>query len=735
MFIIIFFAGPFIGFAQNNLKKANKLFSDKNYCEALHYYDLYLGANSNKDIYLKRGISNFHCRNLDKAIEDIENAITLGNLDNDAYLYLAKSYQEKQEFEHAINYYKIYLNYTFKKENEKLKILDLIKKCSNGVYLKYKTPDHFIENWGPKINSPFNEIIPIQSDKNNSQFYFSSDKIKINESNKKFKENSAKFSEGEWKDLIQIPVLNSNHNIAFLDEIPQSDSVVFFMGNDIFRGSIYKSKLIDKQIDANVKLKFDAPIFSESGFNHLQFINDSTIVFSSDRQGGYGGYDLYITGKRHGQWFVPINLGAEINTKYDEIDPSVTPDGITLFFSSNNEMSVGGLDIFRSEFNTDNEKWSTPVNIGLPANSSANEINFRVLSSGLGAMFSSDRMDQSYGNFDLFWLYFKNSVNISEEYAQELPFIRNKNLKFPEVFPDNIQNTEIIQNPADENISGNEIPVEIITDHEEIHEEKPKEEKVGKLVNSDSLFSLQIPFIFFKDSEFLENKELEIFLDKLSSVMMNDENIKVEFVGNAYSWGGDNNDIVRSVRFSQRLADSLKIRMIDKKRIIVKGSGPNYPYAKINGPERSKNLIVKLNNRIDVYLHNYDKDKLQLNENEFFLNRSLLDTRHTLYETIIDGLTYRIQIKSSNALISDDLLSEFNDSGIEYDSENQVYNYTVGIYKEYKQAKELMQKLIANYKSNVTVIPYINGLRIPKNDILNYAKTYNDLINYLADNK
>lgn len=735
MQIIIFLALPFLGFAQNNLKKANKLFSDKNYCEALHYYDLYLGTNSNKDIYLKRGISNFHCRNLDKAIEDIESALTLGNLDNDAYLYLAKSYQEKQEFEHAINYYKIYLNYTFKKENEKLKILDLIKKCSNGVYLKYRTPDHFIENWGSKINSPFNEILPIQSDKNNSLFYFSTDKIKINDSIKKFKENSAQFSDGEWNNLNQIPSINSNYNIAFLDEIPQSDSVVFFMGNDIFKGSIYKSKLIDNQIDTNSKVKFDAPVFSESGFNHLQFINDSTLVFSSDRQGGYGGYDIYITGKRNGQWFVPINLGSEINTKYDEIDPYVSPDGITLFFSSNNEMSIGGMDIFRSEFSVENEKWSTPVNIGLPANSSANEINFRVLSSGLGAIFSSDRMDQSYGNFDLFWLYFKNSINISEKYAQELPFIRNKNLKFPEIFPDNKQYTEILQKKAEENIPEAEIPIEIITKPDVINKETQTDKKLEEQINSDSHLTLQIPFIFFKDNEFLDNKELEIFIDKLSSLMMNDENIKVEFVGNAYTWGGDNNDIVRSVRFSQRLADSLKLRMIDKSRIIVKGSGPNYPYAKINGPERSKNLIVKLNNRIDVYLHNYDKDKLQLLENEFFLNRSLLDTRHTLYETIIEGLTYRIQIKSSNALITDDLLSEFNDSGIEYDCDNQVYNYTVGIYKEYKQAKELMQKLIANYKSNVIVIPYINGLRIPNNDILNYAKTYNDLINYLADNK
>lgn len=726
---------PYFGFAQNNLKKANKLFSEKNYCEAIHYYDLYLGVNSNKDIYLKRGISNFHCRNLDNAIEDIENAITLGNLDNDAYLYLAKSYQEKQEFEHAINYYKIYLNYTFKKENEKLKILDLIKKCSNGVYLKYKTPDHFIENCGSKINSPFNEILPIQSNISSNQFYFTSDKIKLTQSDKKFSENFVQFSDGEWKNLVQIPVLNSNFNIAFLDEIPQSDSIVFFMGNDIFRGSLYKSKLIDKQIDANSKVKFDAPIFSESGFNHFQFINDSTIVFSSDRPGGYGGYDLYITGKRHGQWFFPLNLGPEINTKYDEIDPSISADGITLFFSSNNDMSIGGLDIFRSEFNIDNEKWSSPVNIGLPANSSANEINFRLLTSGLGAIFSSDRMDQGYGNFDLFWLYFKNSINVSEEYTHELPFVRNKNLKFPEIFSKIGQNEEILQNKAEENGTKNEMPLEIISKPEEISKENIKDEKVINQVNSDSLFALQIPFIFFKDNEFLENKELEIFLDKLSSVMMNDENIKVEFVGNSYTWGGDNNDMVRSVRFSQRLADSLKLRMIDKARIIVKGSGHNYPYAKINGPERSKNLIIKLNNRIDVYLHNYDKNKLQLKENEFFLNRSLLDTRHTLYETIIDGLTYRIQIKSSNALIPDDMLSEFNDSGIEYDSENQVYNYTVGIYKEYKQAKELMQKLIANYKPNITVIPYINGIRISEKDILIYAKTYNDLLNYLADNK
>lgn len=118
LFFLILFLASVTLTGQNILKKANNLYNKQNYC-GLHYYNQYLAVHANKDIYFKRGVCHYHCRDSDLAIEDIENSITLGNLDKETNLFLAKSYQDKQEFEKAINYYKLYLNYIFKHESEK----------------------------------------------------------------------------------------------------------------------------------------------------------------------------------------------------------------------------------------------------------------------------------------------------------------------------------------------------------------------------------------------------------------------------------------------------------------------------------------------------------------------------------------------------------------------------------------------------------------------------------------
>lgn len=72
-----------------------------------------------------------------------------------------------------------------------------------------------------------------------------------------------------------------------------------------------------------------------------------SFFFTSDRPGGYGGMDIYVTKRLpNGQWGIPINLGPKINTAKDEISPFIHPDGVTLFFSSKGHNSMGGFDIF-----------------------------------------------------------------------------------------------------------------------------------------------------------------------------------------------------------------------------------------------------------------------------------------------------------------------------------------------------------------------------------------------------
>ncbi len=117
----------------------------------------------------------------------------------------------------------------------------------------------------------------------------------------------------------------------------------------------------------------------------------SKIVFASTRDGGYGGIDLYITEKNHlGEWGIPQNLGGIVNTPYKDSSPYLAPDGKSLYYASEGHPGLGGQDIFYSLF--DNGRWTKPLNLGAPINSTGDDKNFTTSAAGK-AFFASSRLD------------------------------------------------------------------------------------------------------------------------------------------------------------------------------------------------------------------------------------------------------------------------------------------------------------------------------------------------------
>ena len=130
---------------------------------------------------------------------------------------------------------------------------------------------------------------------------------------------------------------------------------------------------------------------------------ENILFFVSDREGGYGGRDIWMVKKLpYGNWTEPQNLGEPINTEYDEESPFLHPDGKTLYFSSVGHKSMGGFDIFKSTLN-ENITWSNPVNIGYPINTVGDDLFFMPSVSGNHAYFSSYR-DEGKGDYDIYEL-------------------------------------------------------------------------------------------------------------------------------------------------------------------------------------------------------------------------------------------------------------------------------------------------------------------------------------------
>lgn len=119
-------------------------------------------------------------------------------------------------------------------------------------------------------------------------------------------------------------------------------------------------------------------VLSQEGSNTQQpFImpNGKAIIFSSDRSGGQGGYDLWMAiMDERGNFGVPVNLGPKINTSFDEQAPSYHAASQSLIFSSNGRVGMGGFDFYYSKGELNN--LSEPVNFGYPVNSIKDELYF-----------------------------------------------------------------------------------------------------------------------------------------------------------------------------------------------------------------------------------------------------------------------------------------------------------------------------------------------------------------------
>ena len=125
-----------------------------------------------------------------------------------------------------------------------------------------------------------------------------------------------------------------------------------------------------------------------------------TIIFASNRVGGFGKIDLYEINWINEKWSNPKNLGSTINSNEYEKSPYLHTDGKTLFFASTNFPSLGGFDIFYSRKDSLGN-WQEPKNIGYPINTVADEISLFVSTDGDNAYFATNKLN-GVGGWDIY---------------------------------------------------------------------------------------------------------------------------------------------------------------------------------------------------------------------------------------------------------------------------------------------------------------------------------------------
>jgi outer membrane protein OmpA-like peptidoglycan-associated protein/tetratricopeptide (TPR) repeat protein len=364
---------------KDDLSDANRLYNSKRYSEALPYFLKSLESDpSNIDLNYKAGVCYWNSRSqktnailfLDKIISSNPSKNESAEIILSTYKLLGDVYHHAYQFDEAILCYEkctqliMELNSSQQECDEITAKLEMcrIGKALNGLSL---SPE--IKKEQNRKNSFFNSSSDVSEDQSTITFIFKREdqRIPVTEENRYFEnEIQSRNNNAQVRERDSSKEKESN---KFETTIATSidGQIVLTYRDENGSAFLYTSNLKGNYWTTPEKL--NRPV-NPGGWetNECVSADGSTMFFTSDRKGGYGGSDIYICKKlENGEWGKAINLGPVINTPYDEEAPFIHPDGKTFYFSSNGYNKEKDFEIFNSIM-SDNHVFSTPVKVGFP---------------------------------------------------------------------------------------------------------------------------------------------------------------------------------------------------------------------------------------------------------------------------------------------------------------------------------------------------------------------------------
>ncbi len=391
--------------------------------------------------YLEKAILNTKSNYID--MEPRENAAPVN-----AYYYYGLALHFNYNFDEAITNFEKFKSFLRPKQTELIKDVDhQIAICNNAKTIVSTPINVIITNLGDSINSTFPDYSPVISGNEKTLIFTSrrpgstgGDRTDDNQ----FYEDiyiSHKNTDSSWSIPESVSAnINTSTNEASIGLTVDEQTLLIY--KDVNGGDIYYSALEGK--DWNVPQPMGSDINTPNWETSACLTPDGkTLYFVSNRkEGSLGGRDIWKCIKLPtGQWSSAQNLGAPINTEYDEESPFINPSGNVLFFSSKGHKSIGGFDIF---FSTKGEKgWDEPLNIGYPINTTDDDVFYVTSPDGKRGYYSSSSRAEGFGEKDIYL------VSIPKRKEQPLVLIKGQ------IIPQQGQNMpEDIEIVASDNESG-----------------------------------------------------------------------------------------------------------------------------------------------------------------------------------------------------------------------------------------------------------------------------------------
>jgi hypothetical protein len=412
LLVVLLFCSLF-NFAQSGKTEtiANDKFSKGNFEAALEDYLALLEKEPNSNKYLFRVGVCYLNANIDKtkAVSYFERIIQSGKVESPStYYLLGRAYHFAGRYDDAIRMFNRF------KEVDKFNASNVqdvdkqIEYCYNAKELVKYPLDVTFENLGATINSNYADYYPfVPEDETFLVFNSRRDEGSEVEEDGQYKSNiyMSKVKDGVFgpaKPVENINTKDRNQEVIGLSN--NGDHMLLFIEDKDYNGKIYISEITKNGVKKPELLPAEINMKDEIA---ASITNDGdAIFFASNRPGGIGGVDIWVSRKLpNGKWGPAQNLGPNINTPFDEDFPNISSDGKTLYFSSKGHTSMGGYDIFKAEYDDASRSWGKVRNVGYPVNTAGDDMNLRMSETGRHGYMSSLRKGGK-GDMDIYRVTF-----------------------------------------------------------------------------------------------------------------------------------------------------------------------------------------------------------------------------------------------------------------------------------------------------------------------------------------